>query len=103
MPMRQASDLLADMVRLGLLVTVQGENGEVSGYQPGRAPETLELKEILRTWRLDGADCPAGFRLPARQIVSGIEEQVTEAEQSALQGMTLKDLVLRRIEERGEE
>jgi hypothetical protein len=35
--------------------------------------------------------------------VSGIEEQVTEAEQSALQGMTLKDLVLRRIEEREEE
>jgi membrane protein len=103
MPMRQASDLLADMVRLGLLVTVQGEDGEISGYQPGRAPETLELKEILRTWRLDGADCPAGFRLPARQIVSGIEEQVTEAEQSALQGMTLKDLVMRRIEERGDE
>lgn len=101
-PSRKASELLADLVRLGLLVAVQDESGELTGYQPGRAPDQLPLRELVESLRTDGADCPQGYRLPASQEVSEVEQRLLEAERSSLADMTWWDLVLKRVGKKSE-
>jgi membrane protein len=97
LPPRKASELLTDMVRLGLLVAVQDEGEESTSYQPGRAPDNLLLRDLLEMLRKDGADCPQGFRLPASEEVDEVEQRLAAAEQKCLEGTTWWDLVLQRV------
>jgi membrane protein len=97
LPARKASELLADLVRLGLLAAVQDARGEITAYQPGRAPENLSLHDLLEMLRKDGAECPQGFRLPGRQEIAEVEQRLAEAELECLDGMTLWDLILRKV------
>jgi membrane protein len=99
LPARQASGLLDDLLDLGLLVAIKEESDEIAGYQPGRALETMEIRDLLNLLRRKGADFPIDPHFPAGRIVAEVEEQVAEAEQNVLQGISLKDLVLRRVGE----
>ncbi len=102
LPIRPAGDVLADLVRLHLLSVVKDDKGDDIGYQPGRAPERLELEELLQLLRSDGAECPSCFNLPAGRLVTEIEEQIKDAEQNALDGLTLQDLIFKRMKSKEE-
>ncbi|MEZ4600402.1 MAG: YihY/virulence factor BrkB family protein [Syntrophotaleaceae bacterium] len=98
LPARQVTELLDELLHLGLLVVVHGENDEDTGYQPGRPAETVEMEKLLQSLRFSGADCPIDPGLPAGQVVAEVERQLEESEKSVFDGMTLKDLVMRRVE-----
>lgn len=91
LPPRLASSLLADLVRLGFLSEVQMEGEE--GYQPGRAPETLEVLTVLRALREDGVDYLQLAERPERDAVRQLVARLDEEQGKALAGVTIRELV----------
>lgn len=101
LPPRVAGDLLDEMVHLGLLAVLCEESGELLCYQPGRALDALTVEGLFRELREDGASYPQNFRLPSRELVDEMEQQLQQAEAETLGEMTVQDLVMRRIAEKG--
>lgn len=96
LPPRLVRSVLNDLVRLGLLAKVQepGEDGFV--YHPGSAPEGIQVHAVLTALREDGSNQPRNFRMPGREIVTDMEETLDRAERAALDGLTFKDLVVKK-------
>lgn len=103
LPPRVLSELLDDMVRLNLMAVLCDESGEQLRYQPGRALDALTVQSLFQELREDGATYPQNFRLPTRELVSDLEMEMQQAEQGALGALTVQDLVLRRIADKGKE
>lgn len=101
LPPRVAGDLLDEMVRLGLLAVLCDESGELLRYQPGRALDALTVQGLFRELREDGASYPQNFRLPSRELVDEMEQQLGQAEAETLGELTVQDLVMRRIADKG--
>ena len=92
-PSRLLRNILDELVRLGFIAeTVQ--DSEATGYQPARALEKIRLHDVLRSLAADGADYSFLRNTPERIAVTEVAELLNDAEQKALEGMTLRDLVL---------
>ncbi len=103
LPPRVVSELLDDLVRLNLMAVLCDESGEQLRYQPGRALDALTVQGLFQELREDGASYPQNFRLPTREFVSGLEVNIQQAEQGVLGTLTVQDLVLRRVAEKGKQ
>ena len=97
LPPRLVRSVLNDLVRLGLLAKVQEPDREGYVYHPGRAPEGIEVHAVLQALREDGSIQPRNFRMPGRDIVIEVEETLDRAEREALGGLTLRDMVLKKL------
>lgn len=100
LPPRLARSVLAELLRLGLLSEVQGENNGEAAYQPGRAPETLPIHEIIQSLRADGINYTELRKTPEREVIREVEKKILEAGRQTLDGMTLAELVHRMIKKR---
>jgi membrane protein len=99
LPPRLTRAILSDLVRLGFLAAVRKADEEGFVYQPGRAPENITVQSVIEALREDGATQPRNFRMPGRELVADIEERLGRAQGEALEGMTLRDLALRKLRE----
>ena len=98
---RQKAGILDELIRLGYITeTVQEFDG--TGYQPARALEKISLHDVIRSLAVDGADYSHLRNTPERVAVAEVAEILHVAEKRALEGMTLRDLVLQ-VETVGEQ
>ncbi len=102
LPPRVLSELLDDMVRLNLMAVLCDEGGERLRYQPGRALDALTVQGLFQELREDGATYPQNFRLPTWEFLKDLAVKIQQGEQGVLGELTVQDLVLRRIAEKGE-
>ncbi len=93
LPPRLVRGILDDLVRLGFVSVVQGEEEEA--YQPGRSPETIEVFAVLRALREDGVDYLQLAERPEREAVRALVTRLEEVQQQALEGETIRELVRR--------
>jgi membrane protein len=100
LPPRLTRALLNDLVRLGFLVEVRDGDGDEGGFQPSRAPQTVELHAVVTALREEGASYLRLRKTPEREVVRQLEERLREAGRQSLGGATLDDLV-RQMAERG--
>jgi len=91
LPPRLARSVISELVRLGLLSKVQVEDED--GYQPGRAPETLPVLQVLEALRRDGVEYQHLRERSERQAVDEVERKLEKALQDALGTLTIGDLV----------
>lgn len=94
---RLVRSVLNDLVRLGLLAKVQEPDRDGHVYHPGRAPDGIEVHTVLQALREDGSTQPRNFRMPGRDIVAEVEEILDMAERKALAGLTLRDMVFKKL------
>ena len=92
LPPRLTKLVLTDLVRLGFLSQVDCGAGETA-FQPARAPETMAIDAVLRSFREDGISYTRLRQTPEREVVLGIEERIQVAQQQALAGGTIYELV----------
>ncbi len=103
-PSRLLRKILDELVRLGFITeTVQDFEG--TGYQPARALEKIRLHDVIRSLAADGDDYSHLRNTPERVAVAEVAGILSDAEMQALEGMTLRDLVLRveEADDRGED
>lgn len=94
LPPRLARRIVADLVRLGLLAEVRElDREEEFAYQPGRAPESMALHELIETLKDDGVSYTRLRPTPERAVVQKLEERLRLAGRQALEGGTMRDLV----------
>jgi DNA-binding IscR family transcriptional regulator len=85
--------ILDELVKLGFIAETLQES-DTTAYQPARALEKIRLHDVIRSLAVDGADYSHLRDTPERLAVGGVAEILHDAEQKALEGMTLRDLVL---------
>jgi len=95
LPPRLARSVLEQLLRLGLLSEVQDQDGKEPAYQPGRAPETLQVHEIIESLRGGGVSYTELRKTAEREVVREVEKKIREAGRQVLEGVTLADLVHR--------
>lgn len=100
LPPRLARSVLEDLLRLGLLSEVQEGDGNESAYQPGRAPETLQIHEIIETLRADGINYTEMRKTPEREVIREVEKKIRAAARQSLEGVTLAELVHKMVNKR---
>jgi membrane protein len=98
-PSRLLRNILEELARLGHIVSV-AQNEDNVGYQPAQALEQIKLHEVIRGLAADGADYSQLRMSLERGAIAGVAETLKEAERQALEGLTLRDLVLQ-IEKSG--
>jgi membrane protein len=94
LPPRLRMKLLDELVELGFLSEVVNEGEDDSGFQPARAPEKLEVAEIIGKFRRRGDSMECPLETLEWDKANELEELLRKVEGSALQGMTLKELAL---------
>lgn len=92
-PPRLLHSILDELARLGFVVAT-AQNVDGVGYQPAQALEKIKLHDVIRGLAVDGTDYSQLSKTPERGVIAGVAEVLKEAEQQALAGMTLRDLVL---------
>ena len=92
-PSRLLRKILDELVKLGFIAETLQES-DTTAYQPARALEKIRLYDVIRSLAVDGADYSHLRDTPERLAVGGVAEILHDAEQKALEGMTLRDLVL---------
>ncbi len=92
-PPRLLHSILDELTRLGFVVAT-AQNVDDAGYQPAQALEKISLYDVIRGLAVDGADYSHLRKTHERGVIAGVAEALKEAEQQALDGMTLRDLVL---------
>jgi membrane protein len=92
-PSRLLRNILDELVRLGFIAETVQES-DATAYQPARALEKIRLHDVIRSLAVDGADYSHLRDTPERLAVGGVAEILHDAEKRALEGMTLRDLVL---------
>jgi membrane protein len=100
LPPRLARSVLEELLRLGLLSEVQEGEGREPAYQPGRAPETLQIHEIIESLRADGINYTELRKTPEREVIREVEKKIREAGRQSLEGMTMAELVHRMVRKR---
>jgi membrane protein len=100
LPPRLARSVLEELLRLGLLSEVQDGDGREPAYQPGRAPETVPIHEIIESLRADGINYTELRKTPEREVIREVERKISEAGRQSLEGMTLAELVHRMVRKR---
>jgi len=101
-PPRLCRNILRQLVEIGFVAELCSRLGRRS-YQLGRAAENLPLAELIKTMRDRGEEAlhlhPHPQTLVAQETCAELERLLTDG----LQGMTLRDLVLRCREKGAEE
>jgi len=92
-PSRLLRNILNELVRLGFIAETLQES-DTTAYQPARALEKIRLHDVISSLAADGADYSSLRNTPERIAVAEVAELLSDAEQKALEGMTLRDLVL---------
>jgi len=92
-PSRLLRSILDELIRLGFIVATEQENDRV-GYQPAQALETIRLQDVLRGLAVDGKDYSHARNTQEHGAIAELTQALQEAEEQALAGMTLRDLVL---------
>jgi membrane protein len=92
-PSRLLRKILDELVKLGFIAETLQES-DTTAYQPARALEKIRLHDVIRSLAVDGTDYSHLRDTPERLAVGGVAEILHDAEQKALEGMTLRDLVL---------
>ena len=92
-PPRLLHNILNELIRLGFVVATDPEMDCV-GYQPAQSLEKIKLHEVLRGLAVDGTDYSSRCKSQECGIILGVSKTLQDAEQQALAGMTLRDLVL---------
>ena len=85
--------ILSELTRLGFVVSTEQENDNV-GYQPARSLEKINLYDVVHGLAVDGSDYSHLRKTNERGVIAGVAKALKEAEEQALAGMTLRDLVL---------
>jgi len=93
LPPRLARSVIDELVRIGLLSEVQAGEGGEPAYQPGRAPESLKIHEIIEALREDGISYTRLRKTPERDVIREVEKKMREAARQSLEGVSLADLV----------
>jgi len=90
---RLTRSIVNDLVRLRLLSEVSAEEEDETGYQPARALDALPIFELLKT--IEGNGVPPGENRESADEQDGgeVADQLYEVGNTALNGMTLADLV----------
>ncbi len=101
-PPRLLHSILDELVRLGYVVAT-AQNVDDVGYQPAQALEKINLYDVIRGLAADGTDYSSLCKTPERGVIAGLAETLKVAEEQALAGMTLRDLVLQVEENEGQE
>jgi len=99
LPLRFARGVMDDLMSLDLIVRVQ-DGAEEGRLQPAMAPEALTVTEVLKLLRDRQADGSLPVESPTWMQARELERQLREAEEQALDGMTMHDLV-EQVETRG--
>ena len=95
MPMAPVADCLELLLKKGLIIAV-GSTPET--YLPGRAPERIELQTVLDVLRrADEKPDPLTLGPAPGQSVAEILAAVEQANARALNGLTVRDLLLGRV------
>jgi membrane protein len=102
LPPRLAQDILGHLTRLGFLSEVRDGKAGGPAYQPGCALDTLTVHGLLQGLKADGARYTRLRKTPERELVREIEETIDGAGREALAGLTLRTLVGRLQDLRGE-
>jgi len=92
-PPRLLRTILAELTRLGFVVSTDRGNDNV-GYQPAKSLEMIKLCDVVLGLAEDGTDYSHLRNTSERGVVAGVAETLHKAEEQALAGMTLRDLVL---------
>jgi membrane protein len=92
-PPRLLRSILSELIRLGFVVSIEQENDNV-GYQPAQALEKINLYDVVHGLAVDGSDYSHLRNTSERGVIAGVAEALQKAEEKALDGMTLRDLVL---------
>ena len=100
LPPRLARSVLAELLRLGLISEVQDGDGGEPAFQPGRAPENLNIHEVIESLRADGISYTELRKTPEREVIREVERRIMEAGRQSLEGVTLADLVHRMVKKR---
>lgn len=101
-PSRLLRHILNELVRLGFLVA-SAEDDKGTGYLPARALEKIDLHDVMRGLASDGSDYSHLRKTPEREVVADIAKIMDDAERRALDGLSLRDLVLQVQENEGQE
>jgi len=101
-PSRLMHTTLDELARLGFVTAIA--HNDAVGYQPARELEKIPLFEVLRGLAVDGTEYNPQRKTHECSVVTGVTALLQEAEQRALAGMSLRDLVLQAEEavEQGE-
>ncbi len=92
-PPRLLRTILSELTRLGFVVSIEQGNDNV-GYQPAQALEKINLYDVVHGLAVDGTDYSHLRNTSERGVIAGVAETLQKAEEQALAGMTLRDLVL---------
>jgi membrane protein len=92
-PPRLLRTILSELTRLGFVVSTDQGNDNV-GYQPAQSLEKIKLYDVVLGLAVDGTDYSYLRNTSERGVVAGVAETLQKAEEQALAGMTLRDLVL---------
>jgi membrane protein len=90
---RLLHNILEELTRLGFVVATE-QDGDSAGYQPAQALEKIKLHDVLRGLAVDGTDYSQLRKTHERGVIAGLAATLQDAEEQALAGMTLRDLVL---------
>ncbi len=90
----QVREFIDKLIESRLLVRVELDDGEF-GYQPGRAPDQMQVDDVLKELR---GKLPSGQDDEGEidwQVIGGLAESLSRAEASELEQLTLQDLAKR--------
>lgn len=92
-PPRLLHNILEELARLGFVVATTQEIDGVC-YQPAQALEKIKLHDVIRGLAVDGKDYSHLSETHERGVIAELAEVLKKAEEQALAGMSLRDLVL---------
>ncbi|MGK2904835.1 MAG: YhjD/YihY/BrkB family envelope integrity protein [Desulfuromonadales bacterium] len=92
-PSRLLRAILEELVRLGFIVET-AQNSDNVGYQPAQALDAVKLHDVVRGLALDGEDYRSLNKTHEHDAIAELADALRQAEVQALDGMTLRDLVL---------
>jgi membrane protein len=92
-PSRLLRAILEELTRLGFIVGT-AQDSENVGYQPAQALEAIKLHDVIRGLALNGEDYCSLRKTHEHGAIAELADALRQAEVQALDGMTLRDLVL---------
>ncbi len=92
-PSRLLHTILDELILLGFIVAT-AEADENVGYQPAQALEKIKLHHVVRGLAMDGKDYSSLRKIREHGVIGELAQTLQEADEQALDGMTLLDLVL---------
>jgi membrane protein len=91
-PPRLLRDVLEELRRLGYVSEVARGHAE-NGFQPARALDAVAVHELLQGLSKDGDNYDHVHEIPERNVIAQLASRLTLANEQALDGLTLRDLV----------